>query len=75
MATFKKVNLKIQRGSGYGQYIITATYKGKEVKAHTTDSEAYDWLNDDSNKEKHQDAKRHCYMKIVQAFDNMKEYR
>lgn len=69
MATFRKVELSISRGSGYGQYYITANYKGKEIKAHTTDSECFDYLNDDSNKKKHQEAKRHAYRKIVDAYN------
>jgi len=71
MATFRKVNLSIEKTSGYGQYIISATYKGKDLRVHTTDSECYDWLDDDSNKEKHQEAKRHAYSKIVQAYENL----
>jgi hypothetical protein len=71
MTTFRKVKLEITRGIGYGQYIISATYRGKQVKAHTTDSECYDWLNDDSNKELHQEAKKHAYIKIVSAYENM----
>ena len=67
MATFRKVKLEISKGNGYGQYIISANYKGKQVTAHTTDSEAYDYLNNDENKGKHQEAKRHCYYKIVNA--------
>jgi len=70
MATFRKVNLDIKRDSGYGQYIILANYRGKDIEVRTTDSEAFDWLNDDSNKELHQQAKRHCYMKVVDAFNN-----
>jgi hypothetical protein len=71
MATFRKVNLEISRGNGYGQYIITATYRGKEVKVRTTNSECFDWLNDDSNKEKHQEAKRYAYNAVVRAYENM----
>lgn len=71
MARFRKVNLEISRLSGYGQYLITANYKGKEVKAHTTDSECYDWLEDDSNKELHLEAKRHAYYKVVSAYNNI----
>jgi len=54
MNKFRKVTLEISRGNGYGQYIVSATYRGKQIQAHTTDSEAYDWLNDDSNKAMHQ---------------------
>lgn len=71
MATFRKVKFTMNRGNGYGQYIIEARYRGKDIKAYTTDSEAWDWLNDDSNKEKHQDALRHCYYKIVQAYADL----
>ena len=71
MATWRKVNLEIKRGSGYGQYIITANYRGKTVKAHTTDSECFDWLNDDTNKVLHREAKIHAYNKIVSAYENM----
>ena len=52
MTTFRKVQLSIVRGNGYGQYIVIGNYKGKEIKVHTTNSECYDWLNDDSNKKK-----------------------
>lgn len=70
MATFRGVQMEISRGNGYGQYVITATYRGKQVTAHTTDSECFDYLNDDSNKAKHLEAKRHAYYKIVNAYKN-----
>lgn len=70
MATFRKLELTISRASGYGQYIISATYRGKEIKVHTTDAECFDWLDDDSNKEKHQEAKRYAYNAIVSAYKN-----
>lgn len=72
MQSFRKVQFTMERGNGYGQYIIRGTYKGKEVKAHTTDSEAWDWINDDSDRERHMDAKRHCYFKIVEAYENQR---
>ena len=67
MATFRKVQLLIVRGNGYGQYIVIGNYKGKEIKVHTTNSECYDWLNDDSNKKKHQEAKRYAYNAVINA--------
>lgn len=70
MATFRKVNLSIEKTGGYGHYIISATYRGKNIRVHTTDSECYDWLDDDSDKEKHQEAKRHAYYKVVEAYEN-----
>ena len=70
MATFRKVEFNMIRGNGYGQYYIVTKYKGVDIKVHTTDSEAWDYINDDSNKEKHMEALRHCYMKIKQAYEN-----
>ena len=61
----------MERGSGYGQYWILGIYKGKALRVHTTNSEAWDYLDDDSDKERHMDAKRHCYYKLVQAYENL----
>lgn len=69
--SFYGVEFNMNRTSSYGRYIIEADYKGKHIKAETTDSEAYDWYNDDSNKEKHRDALRHCYYKVRDAYENM----
>lgn len=70
MATFRKVQLTISPTTGYGQYIVSAAYRGSNVAARTTDSEIFDWLNDDSNKEKHLDAKRAAYLLIRNAYEN-----
>jgi len=51
-----------------GRYVINAKYKGRDVVVYTNDSECFDWLNDDSNKEKHLQAKRHAYSKIVEQY-------
>jgi hypothetical protein len=67
MQSFRKVKFTMEKSYRYGEYIIKGTYKGKNVIVKTTDSEAWDWFNDDSNKEKHMEAKIHCYMKIVHA--------
>jgi hypothetical protein len=69
-ATFNRVNMTMSRASGYGQYTISATYRGKQIKAHTTDSEAWDYLDDDSDKERNRYAKSHCYWKIRTAYEN-----
>jgi hypothetical protein len=70
MAKFRKVELSISRANG-GQYYLTANYKGKQIKVHTTNSECFDWLNDDSNKEKHLEAKQYAYKTIVNAYENL----
>lgn len=71
MAKFRKVELHIAHVNGYGQYTVSANYKGKDIKVHTTDSECFDWLEDTSNKRKHEDAKRVAYGLIVRAYENM----
>lgn len=71
MAKFRKVEFHMSRGNGYGQYLIHAKYKGKQMVIHTTDSEAWDYIDDDSNKEKHLNAKRHCYYKIINHYNNV----
>lgn len=74
MATFRKIKLQMSRKTGYGQYEISAQYRGKSIKVHSTDSEAYDWLNDEVNKKKHQQAKRACYSAIVSAYNREFKY-
>ena len=68
---FKQMRFTMERANGYGQYYIEAYYRGKIIKAHTTDSEAWDWLDDDSNKEKQLAARRHCYNKIRTAYNGL----
>lgn len=70
MSKFRKVEITMSRGNGYGQYYVHAKYRGKNIKAHTTDSEMWDWLNDDSNKEMHQDAKRRAYSLIKRTYED-----
>ncbi len=68
--SFNKVNFTISRTNQYGIYQITATYKGRDIITSTTDSEAYDFIDDDSNRTKQNDALRHCYNKIVAAYNS-----
>jgi len=74
MAKFRKVELRISRATGYGQYYLIANYKGKQIEVHTTDSECFDWLNDDSNKEKHLEAKQYAYRTIVNAYESSRMF-
>lgn len=72
MATYRKLELQISRGNGYGQYIVSSKYRGKDIKAHTTNSECYDWLNDDTNKAKHLEAKTYAYRLITRTYHELK---
>lgn len=69
MARFRKVEMSIHRANGYGHYIIKANYRGKDISVSTIDSEAFDYLERPENKIKHLEAKRHCYGKIVRAYE------
>lgn len=64
-------NQNIKRGNGYGQYIVTGIVNGVDVTAHTTNSEAFDWFDDDSSDEKHIDAI--CYVDglLVSTYENL----
>ena len=57
---------------GRGQYRIEAEYKGRYVETQSTDSEAYDFLDDESDMERHKDALRHCYNKIREEYESHK---
>lgn len=74
MASFRKIKLEISKSNGYGQYVISAKYRGKYISTHSTDSEAYDWLNDNSNKLKHSQAKRACYYAIIAKYNHLFKY-
>lgn len=64
-------NIRINRTGSYGRYIVTGTVNGIEVSAPTTDSEAFDYLNDDDFPEKQQDALDHCKMVLEIAFEGL----
>ena len=66
MAKFRKVEFTMTRANGYGQYYILSKYRGVDIKAYTTDSEAWDYL--ESECEKGKDARRHCYYKIKNKY-------
>lgn len=61
--------MEIRRARGYGSYILSARYYGKNIEIHTNDSEIYDWLEDDSNKQMHEEAKKHAYILIKAAYE------
>lgn len=76
MQKFRKVEMEMVRADSYGNYYITAHYRGKDIKVSTNDSEAWDWFNNEGDtkeeKEKHGEALRHCYYKIVCEFEKLK---
>lgn len=67
----KTTEITIKRTSQYGHYRITGMVNGTKVSAITTDSEAFDYLNDEDNEEKHEQALAHCEYKLIQAYENL----
>lgn len=65
---FMGIDMRIRK-VGYGQYVITGNYCGVDIDVYTTNSEAYDWLDDDSDIERHNDAKWYCYNAIVRCYN------
>lgn len=59
MKTFehKGETITIERAIGYGQY----TLRGLGTSVHCTDSEIWDWCDDNENEEKHSEAKEAAY--------------
>lgn len=60
--TFHNATITIEQ-TGYGQY----TLRGLGTSVHCTDSEVWDWCDDEENKQKHQDAKRTAYNLLKNA--------
>lgn len=48
---------------GYGQYVLS----GLSTSVHCTDSEIWDWCDDDENEEKHLEAKESAYRLLVNS--------
>lgn len=70
---FKKVEFEMVRDHGYNAYLIIGKYRGKDIQVRTNDSEAWDYLDDDSNKEKRDNARKYCYLKIVEEYNRLYE--
>jgi hypothetical protein len=51
-----------------GGYTIRGVVNGQNVKAHTNDSEVFDWYNDDTEPELYNSARLHCEWKLKEAF-------
>jgi hypothetical protein len=66
-------NIEIGLTNSRGRYVITGIVNGREVKAYTTDSEAYDYLNSD-DPERSRDAMHHCMWKLQEVYDSITGY-
>lgn len=66
---YRQVEFSMERMQGYGHYKIISVYRGKLIKVMTTDSMIWDYLDDSSDKELHMEAKKACYQKIRQKWE------
>lgn len=63
--------IQINRTSSYGHYRITGEVNGIEVSCITTDSETFDYLNDEDNEYKSAMAMAHCECKLIEKYDQL----
>lgn len=54
----------------YGHFYLDGVVNGEKIRVVTTDSEAFDWYNDDSNEEKHLKAVQYCKSQLIEAYQN-----
>ena len=67
----KVTEIAIKRTRSYGHYRIIGLVEGTEVTCITTDSEAFDYLNDEDYPEKQEEAWAHCERKLIETFENL----
>ena len=67
--TFRRVEFTITL-TGYGQYMLEASYKGKDIKVHVTDSSLFDDVDEDSDT-KRMESLRSCYRYIVSEYNRI----
>ena len=67
----KTTEIRIERTKSYGHYRVTGTINGTEVSCITTDSEAFDYLNDDENSDKQAAAQAHCELLLTLTYENL----
>jgi hypothetical protein len=67
----KATEIRIERTSSYGHYRVTGVVEGREVSCITTNSEAFDYLNDDEDAEKQAEAQAHCQMILELTYENL----
>lgn len=63
-------NISIQKTTRYGHFELSGIVNGNIIKIITTNSEAFDWLNDDENEEKHLEAIEYCNRMLEMAYNN-----
>jgi len=67
----KTTEIRIERTKSYGHYRVTGVVEGTEVSCITTNSEAFDYLNDYEDAEKQAEAQAHCEMILELTFENL----
>jgi hypothetical protein len=60
----------MEKTTRYGHFELSGIVNGNTIKIITTNSEAFDWLNDDENEEKHLEAVAYCNRMLEMAYNN-----
>lgn len=72
--TFRNVKFTIRPLAMHGWYVINATYKGMKVRVKTSNSEIYDYVDNDSDRAMRDYARRNCYVLISMEYKHRKEW-
>lgn len=70
---FRGVRFVMEKTDHTGWYFITSCYHRTYVRVVTDNSYAWDWIDDDSDKSKHVNAKRYCYRVTRERWAMLKE--
>lgn len=68
--TFRKVKFTMKM-VGYGRYELQSLYKGVPITLHLSDSQIFDWIDDDSDQLRYDAARKTCYRMIVQRYEDL----
>lgn len=66
---YNGLEMTIFRTYSYGNYKLTANVNGRQVGKIINDASIYDWCDDDSDPEKHEQAKIEAYGYITRAIE------
>lgn len=62
-------NISIEKTTRYGHFKLSGLVNGEAISVITTNSESFDWLNDDENKEKNAEAIAYCERRLEMAYN------
>lgn len=61
--------ISMSKTTRYGHFELSGMVNGERVSVITTNSEAFDWYNDNENEEKHAEAIAYCERTLTNAYN------